>query len=463
MMLNKCKSFVLVLIFGSFLFSCAGDQLADEEMDKLFPPSALQADLDYLIETLEKRHVHFYQRANHDSIELIKSKIRNDLTSAMDRKSFYKKVAILNPYFNDAHCLLFPLTDEANRAVSNGSKLFPFHVVLDEKGHLYPERSYKRSADGVTVDKSMRIMALNGVPVDEVIHTIEQYSHGETRRLRKHMTTLLFSQWLYTLYGWKDDFQISFNEHNVNVSLKATDEWTSLEINTVQYNRLEFIEDVAYLRLNSFDVDEHLDAYEHFIDETFTTIKERKINKLIVDVRGNTGGQSDAGAYVLQYLTSKPLNQVSRAYERIHEENAGWFHYKGTPGTLIEMNMDDEDIIQPIASDKRFDGEVLVLSDEMTYSAGIIFITNVQDHKIATLIGRPTGGYANQTGNIEAFRLPNTKLLVYAPARTFVRVNGDSTLHPVKPDVVLMQADSLYKGTDYVLDFAIERLNKKRQ
>ncbi|NBP70397.1 MAG: hypothetical protein EBR30_29020 [Cytophagia bacterium] len=306
------------------------------------------------------------------------------------------------------------------------------------------------------------MMALNGVPVDEVIHTIEQYSHGETRRLRKHMTTLLFSQWLYTLYGWKDDFEISFNEHNVNVSLKATDEWTSLEINTVQYNRLEFIEDVAYLRLNSFDVDEHLDAYEHFIDQTFTTIKERKIDKLIVDVRGNTGGQSDAGAYVLQYLTNKPLNQVSRAYERIHEENAGWFHYKGTPGTLIEMNMDDEDIIQPVASDKRFDGEVLVLSDEMTYSAGIIFITNVQDHKIATLIGRPTGGYANQTGNIEAFRLPNTKLLVYAPARTFVRVNGDSTSHPVKPDVILMQADSSYKGTDYILDFALERLSKKR-
>lgn len=459
----KKKPLASLLLIAILFSSCSSSEnLQDEDMDKLYPPSALQADVDYLVGTLEKRHVNFYQRANKDSIKFIKNRIKSALTNEMDRKSFYKKIALLNPYFNDAHCLVFPLTDEANRAVSRGSKLFPFHVVLNEHGHLYPERSYQRVADQVLIDKTMRIDSINGLPAEEVIRTIEQYSHGETSRLRKHMTTLLFSHWLYTLYGWKDDFDLSLNEGKVKIVCKAADEWKSLEINTVQYNRLERIGDVAYLRLNSFDVDEHLEAYEHFIDDAFATIKKDQLKKLIIDVRGNTGGQSDAGAYVLQYLTSKSLNQVSKAYERIHEGNAGWFNYKGKPGTLKAMNMDDEDIIEPITNDKRFSGDVLVLSDEMTYSAGIIFITNVQDHKIATLIGRPTGGYANQTGNIESFRLPNTKLLVYAPARTFVRVNGDSTLHAVKPDVVLMQPDSLYKGTDYLFDYALDLFSKKR-
>jgi Peptidase family S41 len=457
---NKILVFPWVIIL--LLFSCSSENLTDDEIDKLYSPSALQTDVDYLLETLEKRHVNFYQRANKDSINFIKNRIKSDLTNEMDRKSFYKKIALLNPYFNDAHCLVFPLIDEANRAVSRGSKLFPFHVVLNEQGYLYPERSYQRVADQVLIEKTMRIEYINGIPAEEVIRTIEQYSHGETSRLRKHMTTLLFSDWLYTLYGWKDDFDLSLNEGKVSIVLKAVDEWKSMEINAVQYNRLERIGDVAYLRLNSFDVDEHLEAYEHFIDDAFATIKKDQIKKLIIDVRGNTGGQSDAGAYVLQYLTSKPLNQVSKAYERIHEGNAGWFNYKGEPGTLKTMNMDDEDIIEPITTDKRFNGEVLVLSDEMTYSAGIIFITNIQDHKMATLIGRPTGGYANQTGNIEAFRLPNTKLLVYAPARTFVRVNGDSTIHSVRPDIVLMQPDSLYKGKDYLFDYALEFVNEKK-
>ncbi len=458
--LRKHLSSLLISILT--LYGCSSEKLTDDEMDKLHPPSALQTDVDYLVETLEKRHVNFYQRANRDSIEFIKNKIKSDLNTPMNRESFYKKIARLNPYFNDAHCLIFPLTDEADRAVSNGSKLFPFHVVLNEQGYLYPERSYQRVADQALLDKTMRIESINGVPAEEVIQTIEQYSHGETSRLRRHMTTLLFSDWLYALYGWKDNFNLSLNEGKINIVLNALDEWKSLEINTVQYNRLEIISDVAYLRLNSFDVDEHREAYEHFIDDAFATIKKDQIQKLIIDVRGNTGGQSDAGAYVLQYLTNKPLNQVSKAFERIHEGNAGWFNYKGKPGTLSTMNMDDEDIIEPVAKDRRFVGEALVLSDEMTYSAGIIFITNIQDHKIATLIGRPTGGYANQTGNIESFRLPNTKLLVYAPARTFVRVNGDSTSHAVKPDVVLMQPDSLYKGKDYLFDYALDLFSKKQ-
>jgi hypothetical protein len=444
---------------GLLLCACSAQQVDEATLNKTFAPEALRQDLEFLVTILEKRHVNFYERANRDSIEALHRSLDSALTEPMNRAQFFKIIGKLNPYFNDAHCLVFPLTAEADRDVEQGHKLFPFHVVLNESGELYPERSYERAADKVVLDKSDRIDSINGIATVDLLNSIESYSHGETRLLRRHMTTLLFADWLYTLHGWKDDFNLVLAS-DVVLQITAQDQWKSLERNVVQYNRFEMMDDVGYLRLASFDVDEHEDAYEDFIDQTFEKIVTAGTQKLIIDVRGNTGGQSDAGALVLQYLVDKPVNQVSKAVERIHEGNKGLLSYRGNVGELKQMDMTHDELIKPVSPDKRYNGKVVVLIDEMVYSAGILFITTVQDHKIGILAGRPTGGYANQTGNIEAFYLPNTQLMVYAPARNFVRPNGDGSTHIVTPDTLLLVPDSLLSTGDFILEKALGLMDR---
>ncbi|MFZ5972930.1 MAG: S41 family peptidase [Bacteroidota bacterium] len=430
------------------------------DLDATFTPQQLQQDVAYLITNLEQRHIDFYQRAHRDSIEFMRQQVLARLTKPMARTAFFREVGQLNPYFRDAHCLVFPLIEEADQRKEEGQPPFPFHVVLDEQGALRPERSYQRASDGAHIDKAWRILSINGVAAKQILDTIERYSHGETGLLRRHMTTLLFADWLFTLYGWAGTFEVAFEGAAGKVQIEASDSWKNLENNVVQYNRLDILGDgVGYLRLGSFDVDEHEEAYETFVEQAFDSLRKQKVKKLIIDVRGNTGGQSDAGALVLQYLTDRKLSQVSKAYDRIHQGNAGWFSYRGKPGTVKELDLSSDDLIKPIDAEKRFDGKAVVLFDEMTYSAGIIFITIVQDHHLATTIGRPTGGFANQTGNIEAFRLPNTQLLVYAPARKFVRPNGNAAVHPVTPDVVV-PTDST-ATSDYVLQRALQELQNK--
>lgn len=445
-----------ILVFILLLtISCRPGQESDQELaSRIFTPEELKSDLEYLITTLEKRHVNFYQRANRDSIAHLNSRLLTTLDRSMNRADFFKAVAVLNPYFNDAHCLVFPLREEE---VSN--KLFPFYVVLSETGQVYLERDYQRTRDQKIVRKDWPIDSINGQPIRTIIDRIALYSHGETVLLRRHMTTLLFSDWLYSIFSWHGRFEMVFKNSSERLTIGENDEWSSLEKDALSFNRFEVREDIGYLRLNSFDVDEQKEAYEQFIEASFARLKKENISKLVIDVRGNTGGQSDAGAYVIQYLIDQPVNQVSLAYQRIHEGNAGWFHFRGQPGDLKEMNVANEELIHPVSKDKRFDGQVVVLSDEMTYSAGIIFITVIQDHRLATLMGRPTGGFANQTGNIESFSLPHTKLTVYAPARTFVRVNKDASIHVVTPEILIHTPDSVTTA-DYVLEQALHELRK---
>lgn len=377
----------------------------------------------------------------------------------MNRTAFFRIVGKLNPYFRDAHCLVFPLREEADQRKMDGCGTFPFHVVLDASGNLRPERSYKREEDDFTVKGRWIIDSINGVSAAHLLDQIELYSHGETQQLRRHMTTLLFADWIFSIYGWCGDFDIKFKS-GLHVIVKSTDLWISLEQNVVQYNRLEVLYDtIGYLRLNSFDVDEAEDAFKSFITDSFDSLRDRKIDQLIIDVRGNTGGQSDAGAKVLSYLTSRDISQVSKAYDRIHEGNAGWLSYRGKPGEVKELNVSSDELIKPMGPDERFNGRTVVLFDEMTYSAGILFITVVQDHKLATTLGRPTGGFANQTGNMETFTLPNSGLTVYAPSRKFIRVNGNTTQHVVVPDVIVSFSSEV-EG-DAVLDQAIQMLRNK--
>lgn len=451
---------LLILLSLVATFSCQ-NSVDKIPLETTFEQKLLLEDLNFLIDNVEKRHVDFYQRANRDSIQVMKKKVSSMLTKSMNRTEFFKVLGLFNPYFNDAHCLVFPLRDEANKKKEEGAPLFPFHVQLDEFGVLRPERSYERHSDGTVIDKSWPIASINGISTSNILDSIELYSHGETKNLRRHMTTLLFSDWLFSLYGWYGDFELTFGNEIKTVQVKPGDIWKSLELNVVQYNRLEIFNDnVGYLRLGSFDVDEHKSQYKKFIESSFDSLSKQGVDKLIIDVRGNTGGQSDAGELVLQYLTNKNLSQVSKAYDRIHEGNAGWLNYRGNPGDIKVLNMGSNKMIKPHKLEKQFKGQVLVLFDEMTYSAGIIFITIVQDHKLAQTLGRPTGGFANQTGNIEAFQLPNSKLTVYAPSRKFVRVNGNNTIHPVVPDIIVNNVDSISSGKDHVLDTSLKLMNK---
>ena len=139
----------------------------------------------------------------------------------------------------------------------------------------------------------------------------------------------------------------------------------------------------------------------------FAAISEPGVSRLIIDVRGNTGGQSDAGARIIQSVQNPPAAQVSRARERLHDENNGLLDYRGAAGSMRELVVDYK-LIQPAPDDTRFKGRVAVLIDELTYSAGILFATTMQDHKLATVVGRPTGGFANQTDNMMPTRLPAT-------------------------------------------------------
>ncbi|WP_102531852.1 S41 family peptidase [Shewanella sp. 10N.286.52.B9] len=426
------------------------DDVNDDFTKQSFDQKALQEDLAYLQTQMAARHPVYHEltdeKAINEKFATMSSKIKNE----MSRGEYFRLIGTINPYFRDGHSLLFPLLAEGTYAEDKKQNLFPFGVFTQNHS-LYINKVYKNKSTGALIEKGTKVVSINGVAGETILKQLAEYGHGETANLRMHMSTLLFHYWLNAIYEWRGNFKLVLEHDNKQetMMLSSHGNWES-EQNKLSDNWLKIIANQnAYLKLGTFDVDEE-SGFEDFVEDAFAKIKEMKVAKLIIDVRGNTGGQSDAGAEVISYLTDKKLNQASSVIEKLSNDNNGLFGYKGKPGEIIELDVIGSQIIEPVEPSKRFKGEVVVLIDEMTYSAGIVFATTLQDHKVAKLVGQPTGGHANQTGNLNPFYLPNTKLLVLAPSRYITRVSGDTSKQSIQPDVIVN------KGKDTTVDMTLQ-------
>lgn len=447
-LINNTKGSKLVhfaSLFMVFLLftSCSGieswihDDINEDFIKRSFTRSALTEDLFFLQTQMAARHPVYHKLIDENTISTKIDSIVNIIEDEMTRTEYFQLIGKLNPYFKDGHSIIFPLLAEGTFDEDNGKFLFPFGVFVNNQS-LYLNTSYNNYNADLSIKKGAKIVSINGVSGETILKELAEYGHGETAILRMHMSTLLFRYWLKAIYDWSGGFELvlTYKNEQDTINVSNADYWES-EQDKLGDRWLEILpNDIAYLKIGTFDVDEDSD-YESFVEDSFAEMLKKQISKLIIDIRGNTGGQSDAGAEIIKYLTDKQLNQASSAIEKLSDDNNGLFGYKGKPGDVIDLDIINSELIEPVKESTRFKGQTIVLIDEMTYSAGIVFATTIQDHKLAKLVGQPTGGHANQTGNLAPFYLPNTKLLILAPSRYITRVSGDTRLHSVKPDFIV--------------------------
>jgi hypothetical protein len=471
--MNRIKNIlsnVFILMTLISIMGCSGGGIEawiHEDVDNdftthTFSKKALQEDLDYLMSEMHKRHPVFEKITNEADISNKISTIRDRIHENMTRHEFFNVIGILNPEFKDGHSFVFPLLAEGTFAENQGKYLFPFGVMIHNNS-LFLNKTYTNRFNEIKIEKGSKIVSINGLSGETVLKKLAEYGHGETETLRMHMSSVFFHYWLKAIYDWQGDFNVVF-EHNSkksNLVVSNPENWKSVQ-DHIGDNWLEVMPNqTAFLKLGSFDVDDDPSSYKELIENAFGEIQTKNISKLVIDVRGNTGGQTQAGAEVIKYLTNKKLNQASAAIEKLSKDTNGIFGYKGEPGEIIKMDVTNDAVIEPVDKSKKFKGKVILLIDELTFSAGIVFATTIQDHKLAKLLGQPTGGHANQTGNITTFHLPNTKLLVLVPCRYITRVSGDTSMHNVQPDLVVNESTD--PNLDNTLQVALAILGNTSQ
>lgn len=405
----------------------------------------LREDVDALIAGIIERHPQIAGYTDPAMIYEQSEALKAEITVPMTRTVFFKHVGSLSYLFNDGHTFLLWPYQEYQGLTERGALTFPFALDIFPEG-VFLKFDYQ--LNGELLAKGTQLISINDIAVKDIFAKTQKFVGGETETLRNHIVASRFPMMLWAVFGFVDEFKLTVNAngHLQSLYIEKNDRWQRAD-NSEKHIDDDFVyhqmdESTGYLKVATFDVSE--DWFEDFIDQTFEDIKRQGIKNLIIDIRENGGGNTDTASYLAQHIAREPFRMISSMRERLNRDNRGLFNYRGEVGEILQE--DWHEWIDPADGEKRFDGHTYVLISPMSYSSAIVFSTTVKDNDIATLVGRDTGGYANQTAQGNLFNLPNSELRVYVATRLLVRPNGNLRMGGVTPDISVKSSSRQIKA-----------------
>lgn len=448
-----------------------------ENTGKTFSKSELVEDLDFMLKTMEDIHPNLYFYLPEDSAKVCAKEVKKTLHDGYNRISFFSQAAQLVAQFHDGHTRVYIPNEEYFKYRDGIGLFFPFDVDCSSgKIKILQSQSeeYHSCQDAI-------ITRINGHSAEKILDSMIAHLGFERREMSLKFLTDVFRKLLFLLYGPTSTFSLSLtNKGNVEelecsgVPFKIIKQNIEHEqtIQEVPYS-FEILEEkkCAILDFRSF-IDQN--RFDKFAQNMFKDIKSAKVNKLVIDLRKNGGGNSGLTDVLASYLTDKPFRQFSgmdmkvsklirKHYSVMVKLHTSFprcliparfvfpFPWKKKIGETISVEA------EPSISESnplRFKGRVIVLTGPYTFSSATGLAVAIKDNDIGIVVGSPTGGLASTYGDSFVFSLPNTHLQCGVSHKFFIRPNENRVLEPLHPDYLI--DDSNHTSTsDRVLEFAI--------
>ena len=445
-----------------------------------FEAKQLQEDFQIARQSLEEGHSGLYRHTKKVDLDRVFDKVAMSLDHPMDVYEFYRVMAPAIAAIKCGHTGLSN-SPELEKELERLPQL-PFDVkVLDS--HAYVFRDYVTG--GSLAGKEIR--SINGVAAGRILSTMlaSSMKDGDTETTRQRDISGEFGLNLIRSLGLRAPYDVvlggsgSGKAQRIQVAGVRREEMDRRRKSLFPQDRpedeahLEFLDGgkIARIIYPSFGVP--VEEGRAFMKRAFGDIRSRGSKTLILDLRGNGGGEDLLGGLLLSYLLDKPFNYYDDVivnkmrfnlarYTDPHRdlvipEGIGEIR---SDGKVHILEHDNSGLQQPSAD--AFHGTVYILIDGGCLSTTAEFLALVQFHRRATFIGEEAAGaYYGTTSEVARIVLPNTKLGVFIPLAAGYMAVGTTHEHDsgrgVMPDFpVKLTITDLLTGEDRALELALE-------
>lgn len=481
-----------------------------------FEVQALQEDFNILREVLQEVHIGLHRYASKATMDSLFTCSYSSIKAPMTETDFFKIVNRVVTSIRDEHTFVLPSREYWDNQIGqtvyyhsgsrSGSPLFPFFIkIIDNR--LFIDNNL---SNDLSLNRGTEILQINDLSSRQILETLLPTIHTngfiETFRCRNleqfslHQTYNRFMVHYAIFIGRPATFRLKVRKYGdaaaVSVDVPAL---TSKEIFNNYWRRYSTVNDPKKTRENPFEFAllDHQTAYLRLSDfhnyvwlkynyspstefrAIFDLIRERSIQNLIIDLRGNEGGNLRIGVELLKYLAKqdfRPYNYhevKNYRFPDVRQYFSDSTALKDYPDELFILQKDGnyrsdteyetEEWSRPMQPDpKAYQHNLYVLINGATGSAASILATLIRvNRKDAVFIGEESGGDMEGpvSGTGTDITLPNTKIRVDIPfVKRVVNLNGYEPLkgRGILPDyTVAPSLDDFAGNKDTELEFTI--------
>ena len=425
----------------------------------------MEEDLFRLSETMEREHGGRLRYATQEELDEAFGELLYFASEPRSVVAFYRELSALTSRVRCGHTRAF-LGERDERALFSSRGAVPFEICLrgerawitrslDEAMSLAPGTEIL-AVDGITIAE-MRRIAFSRMGSDG---TIESGNREEFERRFGALFPLLVApfppttdRFLVTVAGVDEPVEVSA------ISRAKYEDRRTPPANQPLIGLTIDDEGIGTLSIRAFADPGGTQSFPEELEECFVRLEEEGCGKLLLDLRGNGGGNDLYGALLVSHLADVPF----RYFDRI-EVSEG---YEGM-GDVVERDGSRLVTVHPGTQEQPlpehvFGGEVVMLIDGGTFSTAADVATVVHHLELATLVGEESGGGydGNTSGVSERITLPNSGIGVNVPCWMYVTANvghdrrgrGAPPHHPVQSSI-----EDLLAGRDAAFEFARELL-----
>jgi C-terminal processing protease CtpA/Prc len=429
--MSKLTAISIAILFS---VSVSAQEKSSYSALMLLEPGELQADFDEVIKIMQQHPALTVFTSEAEWSDIIKEQ-KAKLNSAMTVAKFFDVCAQVVHRIRCGHTGL----DLPNDFWKKGERaLFSIPVMIIN------DSIFVRDDSGSGVPKGALIVRINGKSTGEIVTRLQTYISADgmnitwkTLRLNQSLNNFLslyfnFVQQYEVTYETSSDVETTVvlpavrsgdfnyphrNKELLTYSLTKPGNTAVIGIHSFNYYRKDTVK--FYRAINDF----------------FTRAHSDKVKNLILDLRGNTGGDPFSATHLLSYLESKPFVYYGETYD--------WCKNLSKP--------------YPMKA-KRFKGNLYVLVDGLCFSTTGHLLSVMKVNKVGTMIGEESGGTYTCNDSGKWFELKNSKLRLRM-ARVSFKTTADSLPRDkgVLPDhEVKVSSRDVLSGRDAVMEYALK-------
>ncbi|WP_165903772.1 S41 family peptidase [Hymenobacter gummosus] len=325
-------------------------------------------------------------------------------------------------------------------------RYFPLQL-LTLNGRLYV------GADSVHQLAGAEVQTLNGVPAATLVATLHQYwaSDGGGPARGEAAFNRLSASVISLYFGYPATYALTTNKQSVRVPAApqlppplAPPPLAGVVLRA-RDNSLRLQEGAAVLRVRSF-----ARADAAFFDQALRYVREQQVPALVIDLRGNGGGNRAAAVALARHLVDTAFSYAFVQPRQLHP-----FRYANATGKLylglaaLRYTVGDAwrgrrsplgrtytYRYRPHAQPYR--GRLFVLTDGFTASSSTMLTAWLRRHSRATFVGTAAGGgyNGNNGGTFPVLTLPRSRVEITFPAYRLVLDAASAQRTGLVPDVV---------------------------